>query len=178
MRKCKINNCDGKHKGLGFCSKHYKKWKYDNDPIFRAKDIANKAKWLKIPANYANHAAQNLANMKKRYHNNETYRASEQERTKHFRRNKYHSNEEFRAKESLDAIQRKKLIKCRTPKWANLEAIRDFYKNRPNGYHVDHIIPLKGKEVSGLHVLENLQYLPAQENLKKSNNLEDSGHGA
>lgn len=65
---------------------------------------------------------------------------------------------------------RKGRLKNATPKWADKRAIRYFYVSCPEGYHVDHIIPLHGKNVSGLHVLENLQYLPAQENLKKGNN--------
>ena len=56
-----------------------------------------------------------------------------------------------------------------TPKWANRNLIRKFYVNKPEGYHVDHIIPLRGKLVSGLHVEGNLQYLPALENMKKHN---------
>ena len=49
------------------------------------------------------------------------------------------------------------------------EEIAEFYRNCPEGYHVDHIIPLNGKNVSGLHTIINLQYLPATENLRKSN---------
>jgi hypothetical protein len=56
-----------------------------------------------------------------------------------------------------------------TPKWADLKAIEHFYRNCPEGYHVDHIIPLQGKNVRGLHVLENLQYLPANANISKGN---------
>lgn len=57
----------------------------------------------------------------------------------------------------------------RTPAWADLSAIVGFYKNCPKGFHVDHIYPLRGRFVSGLHVLENLQYLPAVENMRKNN---------
>ena len=49
------------------------------------------------------------------------------------------------------------------------KGIENFYNNCPEGYHVDHIIPLQGVNVSGLHVLSNLQYLPAVDNLKKNN---------
>lgn len=60
-------------------------------------------------------------------------------------------------------------VSLRTPKWADTLAIADFYSNCPPGYHVDHIIPLRGKLVSGLNVVDNLQYLTASENRKKNN---------
>lgn len=66
---------------------------------------------------------------------------------------------------------RKARVKQATPSWANLTEIRDFYYNCPEGYHVDHILPLNGKDVSGLHTMENLQYLSATENLRKSNKV-------
>ena len=67
----------------------------------------------------------------------------------------------------------------RVPKWLterDFKVIQAFYSiaamlERENGipYHVDHIIPLQGKKVSGLHVPSNIQVIPALENVKKSN---------
>lgn len=60
----------------------------------------------------------------------------------------------------------------RTPPWSDKEAIKEFYLNCPEGHHVDHKIPLRGELVSGLHVVDNLQYLLVSENLKKGNKFE------
>jgi hypothetical protein len=57
----------------------------------------------------------------------------------------------------------------RLPAWADLKAIRAVYESCPPGHHVDHVIPLRGKDVSGLHVAGNLQYLTAEENVAKGN---------
>jgi hypothetical protein len=57
----------------------------------------------------------------------------------------------------------------RVPKWANIKKIEAFYAACPEGYEVDHVLPLQGKFVSGLHVLENLQYLTIAQNRAKRN---------
>lgn len=50
--------------------------------------------------------------------------------------------------------------------------IRLFYENCPVGFHVDHKVPIKSDIVCGLHVPWNLQYLPAEDNIKKGNKHE------
>ena len=39
-------------------------------------------------------------------------------------------------------------------------------------WEVDHIIPLQGKIVSGLHIHTNMQIIPKRENCRKSNKFE------
>lgn len=58
------------------------------------------------------------------------------------------------------------------PKWADLDKIKRFYKNKPKNKVIDHIIPLNNPNVSGLHVIENLQYLSKEENRKKGNSFD------
>lgn len=60
-------------------------------------------------------------------------------------------------------------------KWLPLQyrkQIRRIYEACPLGHHVDHIVPLRGKIVSGLHVPWNLQYLEKSLNHKKGNKHE------
>jgi hypothetical protein len=70
------------------------------------------------------------------------------------------------------AAKRRKTLKERIVPWSELDEIELFYKNRPEGKVVDHIVPLKGKNVSGLHVLSNLQYLSFEENALKGHKFE------
>lgn len=79
----------------------------------------------------------------------------------------------------IAARNREAHIKIATPPWADTQKINEIYLARPFGFHVDHIYPLRSDWVCGLHVPENLQYLSAEENLKKGNrqNLDQSHNG-
>lgn len=82
--------------------------------------------------------------------------------------------ERGRAKAARQAVENNQ----RVPPWADMDAIKEIYAEaarleRETGekWHVDHIIPRRGKLVSGLHVASNLQILPARENIQKSNHF-------
>ena len=66
-----------------------------------------------------------------------------------------------------------------TPAWANLKKIEELYLNCPPGHQVDHYFPLQSPIMCGLHVENNLQYLPAKDNISKGNrvNLEQQLNG-
>jgi hypothetical protein len=72
--------------------------------------------------------------------------------------------------------KRRASVKRAVPLWANLTKIAEIYatcagRTLTSGEprHVDHIVPLQGKTVCGLHCEANLTILPATENISKSN---------
>ena len=64
------------------------------------------------------------------------------------------------------------------PLWRDINKIREIYDEckritKESGilHHVDHIVPLRGQNVSGLHVHQNLRIITADENQRKKNKL-------
>ncbi len=145
-------------------------------------------------ANKAKHAAANkkryeenketiLAAQKARRENNKdkvlqierTYRENNKEKLRAKSKKKYENNKSYYvakwSKRNAAKLQR-------TPAWLDavdqLE-IQSIYlycaalRSCGLDYHVDHFYPLQGDEVSGLHVPSNLQVIPAEQNLRKSN---------
>jgi hypothetical protein len=79
-------------------------------------------------------------------------------------------------KNAASAMAHKAAKLHRKPNWGCQCLIPLFYKaareeTKRTGirHHVDHIVPLRGNNVSGLHVASNLQVLKASENCSKGN---------
>lgn len=102
----------------------------------------------------------------------------EENRDKHNAVNREWNKQNKPKKAALESKRRAALLQ-RTPKWLSeddlwmleqayeLAALRTSMLGFP--WHVDHVIPLQGRRVSGLHVPTNIQVIPATENVRKHN---------
>lgn len=90
--------------------------------------------------------------------------------------NEYASSIHGKAIRTAIQAKRKASLLQRIPLWADLDKITEIYEAASfakeffnESIEVDHIIPLQGKIVSGLHVHNNLQLLISADNMKKHN---------
>lgn len=88
------------------------------------------------------------------------------------RKRKYFLTPSGRAYQRRKSLEKEAKVRQATPPWHDPGPMNEFFAGCPDDHHIDHIIPLRGRNVCGLHVTANLQYLPAQENLAKSNKID------
>lgn len=81
-----------------------------------------------------------------------------------------------RGKRNAITAARRAALRLRLPKWADRDAIKAFYEEAARltaetgiPHEVDHIVPLQGETVSGLHVPINLRVIPRSLNRSKRN---------
>lgn len=117
-----------------------------------------------------------LANPEKVSAKNIKYKAKKKDEIKEYNKKWWSENKPKRA---AYQSKRKAAQLQRTPKWLtdnDLWMIEEAFhlaelRTKQFGFpwHVDHVVPLQGKMVSGLHVPANIQVIPARENTRKSN---------
>ena len=83
---------------------------------------------------------------------------------------------------NADTQTRRAILRGAMPKWANKFYISEIYdlaalrtKLLGQKWVVDHVIPLRGKYVSGLHIETNLRVIPESANLAKGNSFTHQG---
>jgi hypothetical protein len=116
------------------------------------------------------------------HHRNRNKRLASQKAVRAANPKKYAAKQREWRKNNMDYVLSINALRLsnklqRTPKWLtqeDKEKIRLVYKEAKcltettgEQYHVDHIIPLQGELVSGLHVPNNLQILHWKDNLSK-----------
>lgn len=170
--KCTIQLCENETLAKEMCSKHYYRVKRHGTPYAERKkrskcqitDCVKQVVTKKLcPKHFKRltlHGDPNFINPK--CNRDGKYRERHKLYQKQWRKDNW---EYYKAYLQV----RKKRIKQSIPKWQNKSELIAFYQKCPKNCHVDHIVPVLGKIVSGLTVLCNLQYLPSIENLRKGN---------
>lgn len=174
---CSIAPCSRPVKAKGFCRYHYENFRRHGDPL--------KTKSMRKPpgsrtsddkraarrADYRKHTERYKQNAKELYEKNKERRMQQ---SRDWKKN----NPDAAALMSRVASSKRNAKKKKaTPPWLtkeHLEEIKSIYSEAVRltaetgvPHEVDHIVPLSGKTVSGLHVPWNLRAIPAQENNRR-----------
>lgn len=155
---CKVEGCERRQYLQQMCNMHYLRMKRHGDPLHQTR-VYNRTPEEKVQA-------ARDANAKDYRKRSETYKAKA---AKWGRENP--------AKLAMQVRKRQAAMKQATPSWltkAHWVQMNSVYKtaqvlSEVTGVpqEVDHIYPIKGKTVCGLHVPWNLRVIPAKENRMK-----------
>lgn len=125
------------------------------------------------------HKQYRLNNAEKIRKTTKNCREKNPEKYKLLKKQWFSANEGKKRMYALDYLARKKM---RKPYWFNeidafvIEEAHNLANLRKKtfgfGWSVDHIIPMCGKKVSGLHVYNNVQVIPSAVNSQKHNSYE------
>lgn len=160
IKKCSVEGCCNKKYAHSLCSKHYRK-KYRERGAGAKADTKHRQ----------------LINRKQKQQQYMS-KFSKTDKCREIR-NRYNKSKKGVMAQNARTAKRRAAKVSATPSWLttlHFEHIKLFYEaatafTRETGepWHVDHIVPLKGKNISGLHVPWNLQVLPAKDNIAKGN---------
>lgn len=160
---------DGYHNQCKICVKHYKE--------------VNKEQIAGYMKQYRESNKDQISEHRKQYYetNKEQYQQYYEANKKRFAEYQKQYCENNPTKINARNAKRRATKLNATPNWLTpeeIQQIEDFYKEAQalklatgQDYHVDHIVPLQGENICGLHVPWNLQILEASENIRKSNKL-------
>ena len=132
--------------------------------------LAAKRHYERNKEQYKQKAAQwDNANRDRKIEIKAKYRETNREQHNAYNRSWFSRNKALRA--AYEAARRVSAASTLSKTYAS--EIHQVYTQCPEGLVVDHVVPLRGKGVSGLHVPWNLQYLTPEANSRKSNRLLD-----
>jgi len=176
------------------CTKIYHKKHFqekNSDLEWRAENAERKRKWDNNNKWYGKQWRDNnkeaIKKIQRKYY--DTHKKEEYERVRRWQKNnkekwneyqrrrfreRYKEDPVFREKVYRKGVERQAITKQQTPKLnkLNLERIQNIYTISTilgPTFHVDHIVPLSK---NGLHHPDNLQIIPAKDNLSKNNKLD------
>jgi hypothetical protein len=161
---------ESRKKRVDQIKEHNRKRYYGMTPEQRIKErervrLATRKKYWEDPEKYRALAREDIRrNPEKHAARLSKWKSENQEKVKAYRQ-----RPATKEKARFFTSRRRAIKKQAIPSWANLDAIELIYAQCPDGWHVDHIVPLVSKLVCGLHCEANLRHLPAFENMSKNN---------